>query len=167
MLCLASTLCAIEGTEPTGGGIAPAEATPPATPLMTPPATVKRPDRTTARSRLLATKTPDFKLITFQGDEYALVKPTVGKRGDIYNTAMGAVSAVTKSAKFDSTLLHLNAIVACLYTVVDGKPDAPVFEDADKAELLNQPAGADSIVAVLGDVAFGFLNQDEASAKNG
>lgn len=130
--------------------------------------------RDALRTAALKTRAPKSKIVEFEGIAYEVRAPTVETRGKILERAGvldddAAKKAKGSKAKHDAAALQVAAVIAC--TFVPGEPGAEassetVFEDADVARLLIEPAGG--IVDVLGEVALAFLNtsMDKTAAKN-
>lgn len=155
--------------EASSGGASLSDAAPPAKPRRLAPGA--------SRSLLLASREAPFELVVWPPNvppeeqvQFALVRPSAGVKSRIFNESF-EVSSDAKQIKMQTQKQQALALVHALHTVTpDGKPEAKVFEHADVAELLKQPAGPESIVEVLGGQVLKSMEvdvkKDLEAAKN-
>ena len=126
-------------------------------------------DRNALRSSLLRSRPPEFKVVEFEGEKYAIRRPKVGQKGDLIFSA-GEPDG-KGGFKVNPMKFQLQALIACLYTVAaDGGPGVPVFEPTDYDALAEQESGG--IVDALGPECASFIHGGadkgaKEAAKNG
>lgn len=115
------------------------------------------------RQRLLGAKSFREKVLTVTvgGEDINVLvrQPTVAQR----NAILGDVdtSAKSKIGQDRMTRLQVVAVVQC---ALDPETRAPIFEEADIADLAEQPAG--SWVDALASAVMGLADDGAAAAKN-
>jgi len=117
-----------------------------------PPPPPVRLDRNDSRRELLATRR-QFTLASFDGKEFALVRPNARQQADMFTRSRRG-----EAKEADGLLLLIQALILTLHTVDEaGQPHMPVFEQADVAALEEGSSDKGSLLNTLGAQALNYV----------